>query len=309
MKHSENTENFTKSSLPFIFSRIMPAIAVVIFFLVGFTVFTTKNPTIEPSVQNLKTWQEADAPFGYPLITSGDSDTNAPRQKFDPRFHFHSTWERVAIPRTEQFEAAMGTETWGYTYNAQPFESLNSQRGGNHSGDDINGIGGQNSDLADPVFAVANGLVVYAGKPSPGWGNCIILAHRSPDGKILHSMYAHLLSTHVSYMEQIPRGYTIGTVGNADGNYLAHLHLEMRESDGVSPFLSGYPSLTQHDRLNPTEVIQSYMAKDADIYNPSVLDIAQVTRVRPELKMDMESAKNYMEYMLKAPKKAPEEDQ
>jgi murein DD-endopeptidase MepM/ murein hydrolase activator NlpD len=304
MSHSEYPEKSNKSSLPFIFSRVMPAIAIVLFFLVGFAIFTIENPTIEPSVQGTRYWQEADAPFGYPLVKEGESDIDAPRQKFDPRFHFHSPWERVAIPRTEQFEAAMGTETWGYTYNAQPFNALNNSRGGNHSGDDINGIGGQNSDLADPVFAVANGLVVYVGKPSPGWGNCIILAHRTPDGKIIHSMYAHLLSTHVAYQEQIPRGYVIGSVGNADGNYLAHLHLEMRESDVVSPFLSGYPSLTQHDRLNPSEVIERYMATGDDIYNPSILDIAQVTQVRPELKMDVDSAKHYMEYMLKAPKKS-----
>jgi murein DD-endopeptidase MepM/ murein hydrolase activator NlpD len=308
MSHSEYTEQSNKSSLPFIFSRVMPAIAVILFFLVGFALFTSETPTFEPSVQDFRNWQAADAPFGYPLVNSGESDIDAPRQKFDPRFHFHSPWERAAIPRTEQFEAAMGSETWGYTYNAQPFNSLNNKRGGKHSGDDINGIGGQNTDLADPVFAVANGLVVYVGNPSSGWGNCVILAHRSPDGKIIHSMYAHLLSSHVSYMEQIPRGYVIGSVGNADGAYLAHLHLEIRESDGVSPFLSGYPSLTQHDRLNPTEVIQNYMAKEADIYNPSILDIAQFTRLRPELEMDVDSARNYMEFMLKAPKDTPKKD-
>ncbi|MGJ8656764.1 MAG: M23 family metallopeptidase [Akkermansiaceae bacterium] len=307
MSHSDSPEPPKKSPFPFIFSRIVPAIAVALFLLIGVTVFTMDSPT-EPSVQNFRNWQETDAPFGYPIpgssstSSSTENDTTSPRQKFDPRLHFHSPWERAAIPRTEQFEAAMGSETWAYTYNAQPFNSLNKKRGGNHSGDDINGIGGQNSDLADPVFAVANGLVVYIGNPSPGWGNCIVLAHRTPDGKILHSMYAHLLSTHVSYMEQIPRGYVIGTVGQADVGYLAHLHLEMRETDGVSPFLSGYPSLTQHDRLNPTQVIQKYMAQGSNIYNPSILDVAQITRIRPELEMDVDSAKNYMEYMLNAPK-------
>lgn len=302
MKPSEYTEKSPKSSVPFVFSKTMAAIAVVVFILFGAAVFTSKTPTFEADVHSLESWQESDAPFGYPLLNSGKSDMEAPHQKFDPRFHFHSPWERVAIPRTEQFEAAMGSETGAYTYNAQPFNELNKDRGGNHSGDDINGIGGENSDLADPVFAVANGLVVYKGNPSPGWGNCIILAHRTPDGKIIHSMYAHLLTTHVAYMSQIPRGYVIGTVGNADGRYLAHLHLEIRESDGVSPFLSGYPSLTQYDRLNPTEVIQQYMAKDQDIYNPSILDIAQDTQLRPEIDMDVESAKKFMEYMLKAPK-------
>jgi len=307
MNHSESPEKAKTSPIPFIFSRIVPALAAGLFLLIGFTLFTADTPT-EPEIQSLKSWQAADAPFGYPFELATEKGQATTHHKFDPRFHFYNPWERVAIPRTEQFEAAMGSETWAYTYNAQTFDSLNKRRGGNHSGDDINGIGGQNSDLADPVFASANGLVVYVGNPSPGWGNCIILAHRTPDGKMVQSMYAHLLSTHVSYMEQIPRGYVIGTVGQADVGYLAHLHLEMREADGVSPFLSGYPSLTQHDRLNPTQVIQQYMANGDKIYNPSVLDIAQVTQVKPELKMDVDSAKNYLEYMLKAPKSSDSEE-
>ncbi len=302
MTHSEPPEKNKTSPIPFIFSRVVPALAVGLFLLIGFKLFTLDSPS-EPSVQDLKNWQQADAPFGYPVSIKGSiKPTSKVYMKFDPRFHFHSPWERAAIPRTEQFEAAMGTETWAFTYNAQTFNSPNKKRGGSHSGDDINGIGGQNSDLGDHVFAIANGLVVYVGNPSPGWGNCIVLAHRTPDGKILHSMYAHLLSTHVAYMEQIPRGYTIGTVGQADVGYLAHLHLEIRESDGVSPFLSGYPSLTQHDRLNPTQVVQQYMANRSHIYNPSILDIAQVTRQRPQLEMDVESAKSYIKYMLAAPK-------
>jgi len=193
----------------------------------------------------------------------------------------------------------MGSETWAYTYNAQSFDKSNRRRGGKHSGDDINGIGGQNSDLADPIFAVANGLVVYSGNPSPEWGNCVILAHRTPDGKILHSMYAHLI--HVTYMEQVPRGQIIGTVGQADVGYLAHLHLEMRESDGVSPFLSGYPTLTQHDRLNPTEVISNYMADSENIYSPSALKITLDNRILPEIQWDGDSAQRFIEYMQNAP--------
>lgn len=300
MSHSEPSEKNSKSNIPFIFSRVVPAIAIGLFLLIGFTIFKLPPPR-EPAIQSFTNWQEADTPFGYPILRDGETDITAERQKFSPHFHFHSAWERAAIPHTEQFEATMGTQTWSYTYNAQPYNSLNKKRGGNHSGDDINGIGGQNSDLADPVFATANGLVVYVGNPHPSWGNCIILAHRTPDAKIIHSMYAHLLSTHVAYMQQIPRGYIIGTVGQADVGYLAHLHLEMRESDGVSPFLSGYPSLTQHDRLDPTEVISKYMAEGLDIYKPSILNIAQMTQVRPDLEMDIESAKSYMQYRRNAP--------
>ena len=300
MSNSDSTEKLRKSSIPFIFSRIVPAIAVILFLLIGVTIFQVRVPE-EARVQHFNNWQEADAPFGLPLEGDNIYSPQSTFQKFDPHFHFHSPWERAAIPHTEQFEAAMGSETWAYTYNAQPFNASNPGRGGNHSGDDINGIGGQNSDLADPVFAVANGLVVYSGKPSPGWGNCVILAHRTPEGKILHSMYAHLLNIHVAYMEQVPRGQIIGTVGQADVGYLAHLHLEMRESDGVSPFLGGYPSLTQHDRLNPTEIIANYMADTDIIYTPSALKITLDNRVLPEIQWDGDSAQRFIEYMQNAP--------
>ncbi len=300
MSNSENTEKFRKTTIPFIFSRIVPAIAVVLFLLIGMAVFKVRH-TKEATVQQFNNWQEADAPFGLPSLGDNIYANGVTLQKFSPHFHFHTPWERAVIPRTEQFEAAMGSETWAYTYNAQPFDELNNQRGGKHSGDDINGIGGQNSDLGDPVFAVANGLVVYTGNPSPGWGNCIVLAHRTSDGKIIHSMYAHLLSSHVGYMQQVPRGGTIGTVGQADVGYLAHLHLEMRESDGVSPFLGGYPQLTQHDRLNPSAIISNYMAEGDNLFNPSILNITQVNRILPEIQWDGDSAQLFMKYMNNAP--------
>jgi len=295
--------------MPFIFSRIVPAIAIGIFFWLGIIIFSNRELS-EPDVINLKNWQDADAPFGYPVEVDGAETT----QKFDPRFHFYNPWERASIPVTDHFEAAMGSETWAYTYNAQPFDELNKGRGGNHSGDDINGIGGQNSDLGDPVYAAADGLVVYVGNPSPGWGNCIILAHRTADGKMVQSMYAHLLTTSVYYHEMISRGKLIGSVGQADVGYLAHLHLEMRESDGVSPFLSGYPKLTQHDRINPTNFIAKYQASKANQLAPSALSVLQKNKVLPELGMqlkppyDAESLRRYQRYIMEANKDTTPQD-
>ena len=98
----------------------------------------------------------------------------------------------------------------------------------NHLGDDLNGIGGWNSDLGDPIYAVADGLVIYAGWPSGGWGNVVILLHERPDGTLIQTLYSHLDRIHVPVGRQLRRGDVLGTMGNADERYLAHLHFEIR---------------------------------------------------------------------------------
>ena len=141
---------------------------------------------------------------------------------FDPAFAVLNPLEMVMAPRALYFDQPMGTEHAGLTYNAQPFMTTR------HLGDDLNGIGGNNSDLDDPVYAVADGNVVYKGWPSDGWGNVIIILHELPDGRILESFYGHLNRSNAFVGQQVRRGQAIGSVGNAGGRYLAHLHFEMR---------------------------------------------------------------------------------
>jgi murein DD-endopeptidase MepM/ murein hydrolase activator NlpD len=90
-----------------------------------------------------------------------------------------------------------------------------------------------NTDLGDPVFAAADGLVVYSGIPSPGWGRVLVLSHRLPDGKAFQTMYAHLQRIDVPLGSFVGRGQIIGAVGGAEGIYPAHLHYEIRTGDGV----------------------------------------------------------------------------
>jgi len=58
----------------------------------------------------------------------------------------------------------------GY-YNAQGFA------GTTHLGDDWNAVTGGNSDLGDPIYAVANGYVNFAEDLAGGWGNVIRVWH------------------------------------------------------------------------------------------------------------------------------------
>lgn len=222
-----------------------------------------------PSVRSLRTTQEADAPDGEPRRFE-DGWLVPP---FDPRLDLFSGVDRFRIPLADRFDRPLGTELGALAYNAQPFWEMNEQRGGRHTGDDLNGIGGMNSDLGDPVYAVGNGLVVYAGEPSAGWGNTIVIAHRTRKGRIIQSMYAHLEAISVAVDGLVARGEVIGRVGTANGIYLAHLHFEMHEADGLS-LGSGYVNY-RTNRLDPTGTVDELRGAPEDEIGPSVSEIVK----------------------------------
>lgn len=116
-------------------------------------------------------------------------------------------------------EAKDATDDW---YNARNFGESD------HLGEDWNKNSGGDTDCGEPVFAVAAGRIVYAENGGPGWGNVVIIEHLLKDGKRIQSLYGHLRKIEkTSGLVQIRE--KIGEVGNADGRYLCHLHLEIRE--------------------------------------------------------------------------------
>ncbi|MFL6595529.1 MAG: M23 family metallopeptidase, partial [Chthoniobacterales bacterium] len=88
-----------------------------------------------------------------------------------PEFQLPSALDLASLPTAARFDFPLGSENGALAYNAQPFTE------NRHLGDDLNGIGGENSDLGDPVFAVADGRVIYAQEGGPGWGNIVIVLH------------------------------------------------------------------------------------------------------------------------------------
>lgn len=187
----------------------------------------------------------------------------------DPRFQLLSPWDNLEIPTAIRFDPPLGTEHGALTYNAQKFWEMNQKRGGHHTGDDLNGIGGMNTDLGDPIYASADGLVLYAGEPSPGWGKLVVIGHRTKNGQPLHSMYAHLHQIDVHRGQWVARGQPIGLVGTANGYYPAHLHFEMRSSDGVD-IGAGYAMFPQN-RLDPAATVAALRDSADDDLSPSPL--------------------------------------
>lgn len=221
------------------------------------------------------------ADFALPMPATGD---------LDERFSLLSAWQRAQIPHAVRFDPPLGSEHGGLVYNAQKFWEMNEARGGNHLGDDLNGIGGMNTDLGDPVFAVADGLVLYAGEPSSGWGNTVVLAHRGNDGKSLQSMYAHLDKVSVARGALVARGARIGTVGTAHGNYPAHLHFEMRDTDEVE-IGAGYGA-SKLNRLDPAAAIAGMRGAAPEALAPSALAVALHPDEDPWSRLETKDAKS-----------------
>ena len=94
------------------------------------------------------------------------------------------------------------------------------------------GISGQ------PVYAVADGVVITAKALTTSYGNYIIIMHR--DG--LYTLYAHGQpgSIAVSQGQYVTQGQQIMRVGNSGNSTGPHLHFEVRTGNGL-----------YSDRVNP----------------------------------------------------------
>lgn len=176
------------------------------------------------------------------------------RPKFvDPAFRIPSPLELESIPTVSHFDFPLGNENGAMAYNAQHFTD------NKHLGDDLNGIGGENSDLGDPIYAIADGRVLLAREGGPGWGNIVILLHAYvEDGqrKYVQSYYGHVQDMLVHPGDIVKRRQQIATVGTANGRYFAHLHFEMREF--LTPFIgAGYRQDTR-GWINPTKFIEGH---------------------------------------------------
>lgn len=260
-------------------TRLLITLAIA-FGIVGFVIWRSSQTGVA-NVQRVG-FQDGDAPLAMP--THGEPDM---------RFHMLSAWQTNQIPSISRMDPPMGSENGALVYNAQAFWEMNQKRGGHHTGDDLNGIGGMNTDLGDPVYAAADGLVVYVGEPSPGWGKTILLAHRDPAGRPLRSMYAHLDSTQVALATLVARGEIIGTVGTANNFYPAHLHFEIRNSDGIE-LGSGY--LTRpRNHLDPAATVASMHDPSPKGISPAPLEFTTLSPPNPWTSLEIQGAEKLSE--------------
>ncbi len=87
--------------------------------------------------------------------------------------------------------------------------------------------------LGDPVVAVDNGVVTYAGWNEWGYGNLVVIDH----GNGWESVYAHLNQWNVQCGQSVTQGELIGAAGNTGRSSGPHLHFELRFNAGfVNPW-------------------------------------------------------------------------
>lgn len=154
------------------------------------------------------------------------------------------------LKMTNGFDFPVGKpDAKGY-YNAQKFQK------NHHLGDDWNATTGGNTDLGDPIYAIANGYVTFAENIQGGWGNVIRITHYIDAKTQVESLYAHCLDVHIKAGDYVQKGDTIATIGNNDGQYLAHLHLELRSTLDL-PIGGGYSTDTT-GFLDPTVFIKNH---------------------------------------------------
>ncbi|PYK39163.1 MAG: hypothetical protein DME49_05070 [Verrucomicrobia bacterium] len=197
----------------------------------------------------------------------------------DPAFRLPSPLELASLPTAARFDFPLGSENGAMSYNAQRFTE------NHHLGDDLNGIGGENSDLGDPIYAIADGRVLLARDGGPSWGNVVIVLHAyiengaggsratttkparvgepiNGERKYVQSYYGHVQTMLVHKGNNVRRGQQIATVGTGGGRYFAHLHFEMREF--ITPFIGpGYRADTR-GRLDPTAFIEAHRGAPED---------------------------------------------
>ena len=97
-------------------------------------------------------------------------------------------------------------------YVAQEFGEWNASFSKYHLGEDWNAESGGNTDCGLPVYAVANGTIVYASIAS-GWGRVLIVRHTLPDGSQVESLYGHL-GSFAKTSGDVARGEQIGAIGD-----------------------------------------------------------------------------------------------
>ncbi|HEY4969096.1 MAG TPA: M23 family metallopeptidase, partial [Steroidobacteraceae bacterium] len=133
-----------------------------------------------------------------------------------------------AAPQKGQHPAGSPSVPQQYTGNLHwPVEAgIISSRFGERWGKPHKGIDIA-ADSGEPVYAIADADVIYAGDGLRGYGNVVILRH----DRQMTSVYAHNSELKVRQGDHVTQGTLISLLGNTGHSTGPHVHFEIREGD------------------------------------------------------------------------------
>jgi murein DD-endopeptidase MepM/ murein hydrolase activator NlpD len=183
----------------------------------------------KPLVAKVEPAPPREGPVNPVKLPMKSEQVSVPTQKDPPQIipTVSGSLDTGFVKIADGFDFPVGKpEAEGY-YKARGF------RAGGHVGEDWDGVRGGDTDLGDPIYSIGDGIVVFARDVHLGWGNVVIVRHAYRDGgtvKYIDSLYGHLNTMLVRRGQRITRGQQIATMGNAHGQYDAHLHFEIRKN-------------------------------------------------------------------------------
>jgi murein DD-endopeptidase MepM/ murein hydrolase activator NlpD len=166
--------------------------------------------------------------------------------------------QQVSLALADGFDFPVGKPNADGYYKARGLRLRSPQ----HFGEDWNGRAGGNSDLGDPVYAIADGIVTFAHNVRGGWGNVVLTRHAYRDSASGQVKFIDTLSGHLDRMlvrtgQTVKRGQQIGTIGTNSGMYTAHLHFEIRHNIRIGMQRNSVPSTLEH-WADPTQFINNH---------------------------------------------------
>jgi len=133
---------------------------------------------------------------------------------------------------TGSYDGVVGTLNFRWPVEDHTLSGYDYAPSANHLGIDLRG------EMGDPVKAVDNGVVVYAGWNDWGYGNMVVVDH----GSGWQSLYAHLAEVDVVCGQEVYAGDKLGSMGDTGEAEGVHLHFELRSDE--------------YGRVNPWDFLQ-----------------------------------------------------
>ena len=186
------------------------------------------------------------------------TDTNPPEPPTNDPYKWEYPVRAKAGPTSDPWP-----EKWfsAVTF-AQRYTNPGSGKEAYHTGDDLNYDGG---DYGLEFYSPADGIVTFS-QSAPVWGKVLVIRHDDPLGTIF-TRYAHMKDVFVSEGDTVKKGQKIGTVGDGDGLFGAHLHHDVSANSYIlATNPTNWPGLDLDFLLNNyVSPAQFYLDKQAEI--------------------------------------------